>query len=171
MHLISILSALLLSDLRREEWHFGKGEDWRYADMRREHGAAWVITQFFVVSLAQHGMLVGLTLPLQPAMATDGAPLGPLDAAACAVCVAGILIGCVADNQLRACIPRSTIIQQQHFNNYCGGARGIQHGAGTGTCSLPTPSRLYLRQVRFHTVSLIFCHLPPVAERESKAES
>ena len=75
--------------------------------MRREHGAAWVITQFFAVSLAQHGMLVGLTLPLQPAMAADGAPLGPLDAVACAVCAAGILIGCVADNQLRAYGPRT----------------------------------------------------------------
>lgn len=89
------------SDLRREEWHFGLGEDWRYADMRREHGAAWVVTQFFAVSLAQHGMLVGLTLPLQPAMAADGAPLGVLDAVACAICVLGISFGCVADNQLR----------------------------------------------------------------------
>jgi steroid 5-alpha reductase family enzyme len=70
--------------------------------MRREHGAAWVITQFFAVSVAQHGMLVGLTLPLQAAMAADAAPLGPLDMVACAICVMGIAIGCIADNQLRA---------------------------------------------------------------------
>ena len=47
--------------------------------MRRKHGAAWVVVQFFAVSVAQHGMLVGLTLPLQPAMAGDAAPIGPLD--------------------------------------------------------------------------------------------
>ena len=36
--------------------------------MRRAHGKLWVVSQFFAVSLSQHGMLVGLTLPLQPAM-------------------------------------------------------------------------------------------------------
>lgn len=69
--------------------------------MRRKHGTAWVVTQFFAVSLAQHGMLVGLTLPLQPAMTADTIPLGPLDAAACIVCLAGVAIGYFADNQLR----------------------------------------------------------------------
>ena len=34
-------------------------------------GALWVINQFFAVSLAQHGMLVGLTMPLEYAMAAD----------------------------------------------------------------------------------------------------
>ena len=98
----NVLSVMLFTDFRREDWHFGKGEDWRYADMRREHGAAWVVSQFFAVSLAQHGMLVGLSLPLQPAMAANATALGSLDAVACAVCVLGIAIGCVADNQLRA---------------------------------------------------------------------
>ena len=77
--------------------------------MRREHGAAWVVTQFFAVSVAQHGMLVGLTLPLQTAMAADAAPLGPLDAVACAICATGITIGCIADNQLRAYVARPTL--------------------------------------------------------------
>eukprot|EP01051_Picozoa_sp_SAG22_P016839 SAG22_NODE_2471_length_2534_cov_1.657495_1_plen_364_part_00 len=94
-------ARLLHNYLRREGWHFGLGEDWRYADMRRAHGRLWVLTQFFAVSVAQHGMLVGLTLPLQPAMAADAAPLNAVDVAAVAVCVAGLAIGCTADNQLR----------------------------------------------------------------------
>lgn len=77
--------------------------------MRRDHGAAWVITQFFAVSLAQHGMLVGLTLPLQPAMAANATPLGLLDVVACAVCVSGITISCIADNQLRAYVATPTV--------------------------------------------------------------
>ena len=70
---------LLHNYFRREGWHFGLGEDWRYADMRRQHGMAWIVVQFFAVCVAQHGMLVGLTLPLQAAMAADGNPLGALD--------------------------------------------------------------------------------------------
>ena len=51
--------------VRREGWQFGRQEDWRYADLRRKHGRFWIVSQFFAVSLAQHGMLVGLTMPFQ----------------------------------------------------------------------------------------------------------
>jgi len=88
--------------IRRENWQFGGREDWRYADLRREHGRFWIVTQFFAVSLAQHGMLVGLTMPLQPAMAATGAPLNAYDLLAFALCVTGICVGFVADNQLHA---------------------------------------------------------------------
>jgi steroid 5-alpha reductase family enzyme len=44
---------------------------------------------------------MGLTLPLQPTIAADAAPLNGVDAAAVAVCVTGLAIGCAADNQLR----------------------------------------------------------------------
>lgn len=93
---------LLHNYLRREEWQFGGREDWRYADMRRAHGRLWIVSQFGAVSLAQHGMLVGLTMPLAPAMSTAGVDLNVLDAIAVALCVAGIAIGWLADNQLHA---------------------------------------------------------------------
>ncbi len=47
---------------RRERWRFGYREDWRYAVMRVERRHFW-LEQFFVVHVAQHLMLVGLTLP------------------------------------------------------------------------------------------------------------
>jgi len=92
---------LLHNYFRREEWNVGEREDWRYADMRKSHGRWWIVTQFFAVSVAQHGMLVGLTLPLLPAMQSRE-PLHVVDVLACALCVAGILIGFFADNQLFA---------------------------------------------------------------------
>lgn len=91
---------LLHNYFRREGWNFGLREDWRYADMREAHGKLWLVTQFFTVSLAQHGMLVGLTMPLQPAMASNGTPLNFLDVMAVFFCLAGITIGMFADNQL-----------------------------------------------------------------------
>ena len=91
---------LLHNYFRRENWHFGEREDWRYNDMRQQHGSYWIITQFFAVSMAQHGMLVGLTLPLSEAMASNGSELNWLDGVAFALCIAGIGIGFVSDNQL-----------------------------------------------------------------------
>ncbi len=110
--LVMVWGARLLHNyFRRERWHFGRHEDWRYADMRREHGRWWWITQFGAVSLAQHGMLVGLTMPLQAAMTSTlpfmpaadvpaPAPFNWLDGLACAGCLAGIVIGACSDNQL-----------------------------------------------------------------------
>jgi len=103
MLLLNIWAFRLLHNyFRRERWNFGLGEDWRYNDMRKEQGFVWIVTQFFAVSLAQHGMLVGLTMPLEATMAADGAPLNYLDAVAGALCFTGILIGLFADNQLWA---------------------------------------------------------------------
>lgn len=103
MLLLNIWAVRLLHNyFRREQWNFGLGEDWRYADMRKEQGTLWIVTQFFAVSVAQHGMLVGLTMPLQATMAADGAPLNYLDAIAGVFCVTGIVIGFFADNQLWA---------------------------------------------------------------------
>ena len=93
---------LLHNYFRREEWHFGAREDWRYANMRKQHGVFFIFTQFFVVSLAQHGMLVGLTLPLSQAMLSGGSPLNWIDGVALLLCVSGIAIGFIADNQLHA---------------------------------------------------------------------
>uniref|UniRef100_A0A7S4PTD8 Steroid 5-alpha reductase C-terminal domain-containing protein n=1 Tax=Alexandrium monilatum TaxID=311494 RepID=A0A7S4PTD8_9DINO len=47
-------------------------------------------------------MLVGLTMPLQPAMAAAGAALNRYDLLAVLLCVVGLCVGLVADNQLFA---------------------------------------------------------------------
>lgn len=91
---------------RRERWAVGRQEDWRYADMRRRFGRNWSWISFFAGYIAQHPMLVGLTLPLYPAFGLDlQDPLPPfsvMDWAAFVVCAAGISVGFVADNQLFA---------------------------------------------------------------------
>ena len=68
--------------------------------MRKSHGRLFLVTQLFVVSFAQHAMLVGLTMPLQLGMAGSGAELNRIDLLAVALCVTGIVTGAVADNQL-----------------------------------------------------------------------
>ena len=101
MVLVLVWAGRLLHNyFRRERWHFGRVEDWRYADMRKSHGKWWWLTQFFAVSLAQHGMLVGLTMPLQPAMMDDNHAINVLDVLAIGICLAGIVFGALSDNQL-----------------------------------------------------------------------
>ena len=94
---------LLHNYFRRENWHLGVREDWRYAKMREKHGSMWIFTQFFAVSLAQHGMLVGLSMPLSEAMKSSGSPFGGwMDIIATLLCCCGIIVGFIADNQLYA---------------------------------------------------------------------
>ncbi len=83
---------------RREDWRFGLREDWRYAKMRRERPGFWW-QQFFVVHLAQHGMLVGLTLPFW-AICFRPVPLSAADLVCLGLAWAGISIAHVADVQL-----------------------------------------------------------------------
>eukprot|EP00931_Biecheleriopsis_adriatica_P051418 TRINITY_DN29818_c0_g1_i1.p1 TRINITY_DN29818_c0_g1~~TRINITY_DN29818_c0_g1_i1.p1 ORF type:complete len:373 (-),score=48.48 TRINITY_DN29818_c0_g1_i1:177-1247(-) len=99
--LVVVWSARLTHNyFRREEWKFGAQEDWRYQDMRKKHGRWWWFTSFFAVSVAQHPMFVGMTLPLWPVMKAGAPPLGMLDLVAVTCCIAGITIGMFADNQL-----------------------------------------------------------------------
>ncbi len=86
------------SYLRRERWRFGLREDWRYAKMRRERPGFWW-EQFFVVHLAQHLMLVGLSLPFW-AVAFFEREAGPLDALCFVGALVGIGIAHLADTQL-----------------------------------------------------------------------
>ena len=51
-------------------------------------------------------MIVGMTLPVAAATRAQAPALGALDAAAAALCLTGIAVGCVADNQLWASPPR-----------------------------------------------------------------
>jgi steroid 5-alpha reductase family enzyme len=53
------------SYFRREEWKFGVREDWRYTKMAIDYGnPLWYFVSFFAVGVAQHPMIVGISLPL-----------------------------------------------------------------------------------------------------------
>jgi len=83
---------------RREGWRFGLREDWRYEKMRRERPGFWW-EQLVVVHLAQHAMLVGLTLPFW-AMSFVPVPVGVGDAFCFGLAIAGISVAHAADVQL-----------------------------------------------------------------------
>ena len=86
---------------RREQWHFGWREDWRFAEYREAHGKAWAVSSFFVAYFSQHLMLLGLTMPFWAVHSPNEIKeFGPIDFLACIVCVTGIAIGWVSDNQL-----------------------------------------------------------------------
>jgi steroid 5-alpha reductase family enzyme len=91
---------LLYNYFRREEWHFGLREDWRFADMRLRFPRNWWWLSFFAAYVSQHALLFAATLPLY-AVHSSRAPLGAWDVAAAAVALAGVLVQGVADYQLR----------------------------------------------------------------------
>ena len=64
----------------------------------------WYLISFFVVGVAQHPMLVGISLPLYSVCFSSEAekPLGVLDCVATVLCLLGLTIAYFADNQLRA---------------------------------------------------------------------
>lgn len=87
------------SYLRREEWHLGLREDWRFSEFRTSLGRYWSMASFFLVYVSQHLMLIGLTLPLY-AVHTSTKPFNWIDGAAAALCLIGISTGFRADNEL-----------------------------------------------------------------------
>lgn len=93
---------LMYNYVRREECQFGAREDWRYSDMRTRFGKSFSIVSFFAVSVAQHPMLVGMTLPLCATCLGTSEPLSVLDVVAFFCCAAGISIAHIADAQLFA---------------------------------------------------------------------
>ncbi|KXZ56334.1 hypothetical protein GPECTOR_1g295 [Gonium pectorale] len=103
MSLLWIWSIRLThSYFRREEWHVGAREDWRYTRLAKQLGPAlWPLVSFFAVGVAQQLMLVGITAPLF-AIHSSAAPWHPIaDTAIALAATAGILTAMVADNQLR----------------------------------------------------------------------
>lgn len=95
-------ARLTYSYFRREGWQFGAREDWRYADMARQLGGlCWPLVSFFAVGVAQHVLLVGITLPLA-AIHASAEPWGPLDWLAAGLAAAGLVLAWVADDQLAA---------------------------------------------------------------------
>jgi len=107
-NILTLIWAIRLthSYFRRENWKFGEREDWRYTKMAMEHGKPlWYLISFFTVGVAQHPMLVGISLPLY------SVAFGPyakhssfdwIDGIITVLCLTGITIACIADNQLRS---------------------------------------------------------------------
>jgi steroid 5-alpha reductase family enzyme len=91
---------LTWSYFRRERWRFGHREDWRYAKMRLERPHFW-LEQLLVVHVAQHLMLVGLTLPFW-AIAFRDVDFSGVDLAFFGLASLGIAISGAADRQLDA---------------------------------------------------------------------
>jgi len=81
--------------------NLGKGEDRRYAEMRRRHGDRWPLRSLFVVFWLQGALIWVVSLPVQATMA-DPAPagLGPLEWAGVAVWAVGLTFEAIGDWQL-----------------------------------------------------------------------
>lgn len=92
------------SYFRREEWKFGVREDWRYTKMAIDFGRPkWYFVSFFAVGISQHPMIVGISLPLYSVRfgPNAGSDFTVLDGVAAVLCVAGLVVAFLADNQLR----------------------------------------------------------------------
>ena len=81
--------------------NLGKGEDRRYAAMRRRHGDRWPLRSLVVVFWLQGALMWIVSLPVQVAM-TDSTPvgLGVLDWAGAALWTVGVAFETVGDMQL-----------------------------------------------------------------------
>ena len=89
------------SYFRREGWRIGWREDWRFALYRQQLGLWWYPASFFIAYISQHAMLIGLTLPYH-AVHTSSEPFCITDCIAACLCLTGIVIAAIADNQLHA---------------------------------------------------------------------
>lgn len=92
-------ARLTHSYFRREGWKFGEREDWRYSKMAKENPKWWWLLSFFSVGIAQHPMLVGITLPLY-IINFYPSPWKALDTLAVVLCFTGVVVAWIADNQL-----------------------------------------------------------------------
>lgn len=81
--------------------NWGKGEDFRYAQWREEHGTRWPWRSFFQVFLLQGILMWIISAPLLAAQ-TSGFPaiLTPLDMIGAALWTLGLHIEAMADSQL-----------------------------------------------------------------------
>lgn len=77
-----------------------KGEDYRYAAMRRKHGPRWWWWSLFQVFWLQALLLWLISWPLQAAIMGAGEPLDVLDYVGVGIAIAGLLTEAVADWQL-----------------------------------------------------------------------
>jgi steroid 5-alpha reductase family enzyme len=82
-------------------WRSLADEDFRYADLRRRSGRAyWLVSLLGLHLMPTAWVFLGL-LPLWPALARPGRPVGWLDAVAAALTAGAITLEALADLQLR----------------------------------------------------------------------
>jgi len=81
--------------------NLGKGEDFRYAEMRQRHGRRWPLRSLVVVFWLQGALMWVVSLPVQVAM-TDSTPagLGALDWVGAVLWAVGLTFEAVGDLQL-----------------------------------------------------------------------
>lgn len=90
---------LSLHILRRS---IGRGEDFRYAEMRRNWGKRFPWVSLFTIFLLQAAILWAVSLPLwQAQRSAEPASLGALDAVGTLVFLVGLFFETVGDEQLR----------------------------------------------------------------------
>jgi steroid 5-alpha reductase family enzyme len=81
-------------------WRGHKGEDRRYAAMRRKHGENWWWWSFFQVFVFQGLLILLISLPLRETIGAEPSPLNALFYLGFIVTAAGILTEAIADMQL-----------------------------------------------------------------------
>lgn len=99
---VLLLWAVRLTANWARGWEGLGHEDWRYVDLRARTGRLyWPVSLLGLHAFPTAIVFLGL-LPLWPALASGGRPLGWLDAVAGVVGLAGVALELVADEQLRA---------------------------------------------------------------------
>lgn len=78
----------------------GKGEDFRYANWRKEWGKNWVIRSFFQVFMLQGFVMLVVATPLWLTMQFRGGPLNWLDYLGTIIFLKGLIIESLGDFQL-----------------------------------------------------------------------
>ncbi|XP_051150829.1 uncharacterized protein C594.04c-like [Andrographis paniculata] len=99
------------SYFRRERWHWGAREDWRFADMRLQYGKNWWWVSFFAVYLSQQVFLMGICFPLYVVHSKDR-QLNVWDVIAALVCLSGVTIAYFADTQLHNFVTRNQRLKE-----------------------------------------------------------
>jgi steroid 5-alpha reductase family enzyme len=97
--LVTVWGARLSWHLFRRNW--GKGEDYRYREMRESHAGNFAVRSLFTVFLLQAAVLWVVALPLfQATRARQPERLTPLDVVGGIVYATGLLFEAVGDRQL-----------------------------------------------------------------------
>jgi len=76
--------------------------DWRYEDLRAQHGRAFWLVSFFGIHFFPSALTFAGSVAIYVVASAPEGALGPLDAVAAAVTAIGIAYETVADEQLRA---------------------------------------------------------------------
>jgi steroid 5-alpha reductase family enzyme len=80
----------------------GHGEDWRYAQWRKDWGTNWVWRSFLQVFMLQGAIMLVVATPIWLSVGYHGGPLNVLDWIGCLVFALGLLIESLGDFQLMA---------------------------------------------------------------------